>query len=949
MSARLTFPPPVLVLAGLLACSPCSAQTPALDPVLDAQFRRVHELLLERRPDEALPVAVQAVADAERILGADDPYFAAALFNLGAVYECLGRTAEVPPLYERALQIAEKAQDPEVLAGGLLRSGRVAFEAAQVSGEYENARAMLRRALEIGQAALAPDDPRLFWLMEALASAEFELGDYPRGIELFTAIIEGRKRLLGPEDPDVAASLNYLGTIYFSLGDYGSAQEAFEEALPIAQRDSANDPVLFATVLDNLGGIQARLHDYARAAESSERALAIYRVSSATPPRDVVFALNNLAVYMEELGLPERADSLLLESLAVQRREVGPDHREIATPLLNLARLHRGRGDYAAALRYAEDALAVLERSLGPEHPRVADVLATITGIHAYARQIPSALAAASRGIEIEERSLALILGTGSEPQKRLYMETLTAASDHVTTHLEFAPEDPGAAHLALTTLLRRRGRVLDVMRAQVGAFRRDAEPRDRALLDRWNELRSGMAGLIYAGPEDPASATAWRAALDSLGTELARTEASLATRSRALIQRYSSVTLDQVASALPDGSVLVEFAVFRTALRRTASGEFSDRYAAYLLDRAGTIRFADLGDAVAIDSVLDRLNAALQDPDRSDVMALARTADELVMRPVRTLAGPTRHLILSPDANLNAVPFAALVDEEGRFLVESYTITYVTSGRDILSLTSPPAGTTPPLVMGDPRYDGPGARLAAAREAAARSGSPHESEPNDLRWERLPGTAGEARVVAELLPGARLRVDSAATEAELKSVSSPRILHLATHGFFLPSAAETADAGPEIALLQAGIALSGANLRQDSMGNDGIVTAFEAAGLDLWDTELVVLSACQTGVGTIRTGEGVYGLRRALVIAGARSQLMSLWRVEDIATRDLMVEYYGRLLRGESRANALREVQTGMLNTPDRSHPYYWAAFVPIGDWRPLALPPAGARDRTQ
>jgi CHAT domain-containing protein len=166
----------------------------------------------------------------------------------------------------------------------------------------------------------------------------------------------------------------------------------------------------------------------------------------------------------------------------------------------------------------------------------------------------------------------------------------------------------------------------------------------------------------------------------------------------------------------------------------------------------------------------------------------------------------------------------------------------------------------------------------------------------------------------------------------------------VASHGFFL-SDQELGELGPragqamhtgENPLLRAGIALSGANTRRSGVSDDGILTALEAAQLDLHGTELVVLSACKTGVGQVLNGEGVYGLRRALFIAGAQTQITSLWKVADRATATLMVDYYERLLQGQGRSAALREAQQRMLST-QRSHPYWWASFVPIGDWTPL------------
>ena len=137
--------------------------------------------------------------------------------------------------------------------------------------------------------------------------------------------------------------------------------------------------------------------------------------------------------------------------------------------------------------------------------------------------------------------------------------------------------------------------------------------------------------------------------------------------------------------------------------------------------------------------------------------------------------------------------------------------------------------------------------------------------------------------------------------------------------------------------LLRSWLFFAGAN-DGGSDENDGTLTALEAAQLDLWGTKLVVLSACETGVGEAKTGDGVYGLRRALVLAGSEAQLMSLWSVSDRATRELMVEYYTRLKAGEGRSDALRRVQLKMLKDPKRRHPFYWASFIQSGEWANLA-----------
>src|SRR5262249_47788368 len=199
-----------------------------------------------------------------------------------------------------------------------------------------------------------------------------------------------------------------------------------------------------------------------------------------------------------------------------------------------------------------------------------------------------------------------------------------------------------------------------------------------------------------------------------------------------------------------------------------------------------------------------------------------------------------------------------------------------------------------------------------------------------------LPGTELEAKQIKSLFPNTELLLGERATKASLKRVVAPRILHIATHGFFLedqPVSTRglsgdkgdrrglTATLKIENPLLRSGLALAGANRGTGSSGEDGILTALEASGLNLWGTQLVVLSACDTGVGEVRTGEGVYGLRRALVLAGSETQMMSLWPVSDRWTQELMVAYYRGLQRAQGRAEALRQVQLKMLKDVKRQH----------------------------
>jgi CHAT domain-containing protein len=303
------------------------------------------------------------------------------------------------------------------------------------------------------------------------------------------------------------------------------------------------------------------------------------------------------------------------------------------------------------------------------------------------------------------------------------------------------------------------------------------------------------------------------------------------------------------------------------------------------------------------------------------------------------------------------------------KFLLEEKTITYVTSAREIVRLgaaqSKPKSGPEKELlVMGNPDFDLDLSKTSPPNSAVQLADATTQlrslsRDYGGLKFKPLPSAEAEARSVAKLLgKDTVLRVGAEAREAELKAVKSPRVLHLATHGFFLsdqelkqrnptdwnsqfmgfgPSTATTAEAW-ENPLTRCGIALSGANHAKEiskAIAEDGVLTGLEASLLDLEGTELVILSACDSGSGEVKNGEGVMSLRRAFRIAGAETVLASNWKVSDKATSLLMTEFMRRWREGESRANAWREAQLTLLRSKDFSNPFFWSAFTLTGQWR--------------
>jgi CHAT domain-containing protein/Tfp pilus assembly protein PilF len=870
-----------------------------------------------------------------------------------------GKYSEAIPLAERALKIREKVLGPEHLDVATSLNGLAGLH--HNKEDYAKAEPLYQRALAIWEKAFGHEHPDVALSLNNLAALYRARGDYAKAELLYQRALAIREKALGPEHLDVAQTLNNLARLYRARGDYAKAEPLFHRSLAILEKVLGPEHPLVAIPLNNLAGLYQDKGDYAKAEPLFHRSLAIREKVLGPEHPAVATLLNNVALLYHIMGDYAKAEAPFQRALAILEKVLGPEKPGVAIALHNLAVLYRARGDYAKAEPLFHRSLAIREKTLGPEHPNVAQSLHNLALLYRAKGETQQAVSFLTRSNEVRERNLIRTLLIGSERQKLIYLGLFAPeVNSTLSLHAQSAPDDPQALRLALTTLLRRKGRTLDNMTDTITALRRRASPQGQALLNQLSDVHSQLAALTLRGP-GTSNPTSYRSQLKQLEDQAEEIEAEISAHSSEFRTQVQPITLEVVQAAIPDGAALVEFASY-TPLDAKAKSWGPSRYLAYVLTPRGQPTWADLGEAASIDRAVDALLQALRDPRRSDVRRLARSVDEKVMSPVRALLGEARRVLVSPDGPLNLVPFAALVDERNEYLIERYSFSYLTSGRDLLRLQIPRQSKGGPLVVADPAYGEPaGADLLAdqSREPTQAGGQSVSAQGGSARvyFRPLPGTAEEAQALKRLLPQAVVLTREQATEAALKRANAPSLLHVATHGLFLkdledkPVDARDLDVlggGPsatselrlsrwaahiENPLLRSGLALAGAN-RQQSGDEDGVLTALEAAGLDLWGTKLVVLSACNTGVGEVKNGEGVYGLRRALVLAGSESQVMSLWAVKDKVTRDLMIGYYTGLQQGQGRGEALRNVQLRMLRSKNRRHPYYWASFIHSGEW---------------
>ena len=798
----------------------------------------------------------------------------------------------------------------------------------EAMGRYDKAETLAQQALALLQSAFPGPHPDVASSLHNLAALYKAMGDYSRAETLYRQAHGMWRQALGEEHPRLALSLNSLGDLSYDQGKLDAAEPLYQQALALQEKVLGPQHVDVATTLNNLAVLDKTRGRYAAAQEHYRQALTIWRTA------------------------------------------LDASHPDVALALHNMGALAQAMGNYAAAETHYQQALAIRRAVLGEHHPDVATSLYNLAAVYAATARLAAALTALQQAAAIDEQTLGQVFAISSERQRMAYLQSVRSNFDALVSFVwRYAGTFPTALPTGFDLVLRRKA-----LGAEVLAIQRDTvlggkypalEPQIRA----WTMLRRqiGRKRLDGPGREGPQEhqrlLASWETRQEQLEAALARhiPEMNLAQHLRT-VDRYT------VARALPVEAVLIEFVRFTTydfhaVPQRGEAVWQAARYGAFVMraEAPEDVQFIDLGEAVPIERMLAAFRASLPGGDRQLRVATAAPSeppsDGAALRAaifdplVPALRGHTR-LFLAPDGDLTRLPFEVLPSAEGRRLINTYRLSYLSTGRDVLRFAvSVPVPPTPALVLADPDFD--------LQEAAPA----RPAEEGRAFFTRLPGTRLEGERVAAML-GVQPWLDKTALKPRLLASHSPRLLHMATHGFFLPAPsgaqADAAVAGwPRLLaphlnhpLWRSGLALAGANtwLKSGTLlagADNGILHAEDVATLDLVATELVVLSACDTGLGEVQVGEGVFGLRRAFVLAGARTLVMSLWKVPDKQTQELMVEFYHRLLAGQSRADALREAQLALqARYPE---PWYWGGFICQGNPNPLPRPGIGWGPGTQ
>ena len=925
---------------------------------------------LQGKYTQAQPLYQRALGIDEKALGPEHPYVATSLYNMAALYKAQGKYAEAEPLYLRSLAIREKALGPNHPDVASSLNNLAALYYSQ--GKYAEAEPLYQRSIAITEKAQGPDNPHLATLLSNLASLYLAQGKYSHAEPLLKRALGIVEKVFGPNHPVLVNILNNLAAVSSDQGKHPQAESLYQRALAIQEKALGPEHPSLATILNNLAFLYHTLGRYSQAEPLYQHSLAIQQKALGPQHPDVAHSLNFLAGLYADQGKYVQAEPLFLLALAIRERALGSEHGDVANSLSNLASLYYAQGKLVEAESLSKRGLTILEKALGPDHPKVGVILINLALLY-YSQGLPNqAEPHFDRCIQNLVKQFEQHFSYMSEKERLGFLDTVSSDFPaYFSFCLTYREQLADLAGKMYDVVLWHKGFIAQSVAAVRAQIETSGDRDALALLDQLTAKKTQLAHLLTSEPKNP---EAWRKQIAQLEEEANDLEKELVRRSAGLAEQktLARVTWRDVQKALKPGEAAVEFLRFR--YHDGKKWTETTYYVALVVTPESTMPgLIVLGEAKNFEKApLRQYRAGVglargepareqQPPAEGEKKAPVSFFDAF-WKPLEPALTSAKRIYLSPDGVLNQVSLGVVPDADGKLLIERYDLRVVNSTKDLLRDKRATA-TAFAVLIGNPAFD----LNEATQRTAARSlqksgvvgGAPvgvaRGSMSRELRGGALlplPATQVELEQIAALLGQQKWQVqlytDQQALKESIKRVRQPRVLHVATHGFFLPDQErklsdrpDDRPSGLEDPMLRSGLFFAGANRTLAGQPtppdlDDGILTAYEATGLNLQGTELVVLSACETGLGQVAAGEGVFGLRRALQVAGADAVLMSMWSVPDRETQELMTLFYTKWLAGKDKHQALREAQVELRETVKARYgqdlPYYWGAFVLVG-----------------
>jgi CHAT domain-containing protein/tetratricopeptide (TPR) repeat protein len=929
--------------------------------------------------EQAEPLLLQSMNIHEYIFGKEHAEYAKCLYNLAILKWKMGDLENALTLNSEAKVIRERTLGKEhpYYAATLMLSAVLYFD----MGDYPKAEMIHLEAIDIKEKVTGREHAEFAASLNNLATLYREMGNYDKAELLHLEAKAIQEKVLGKEHYEYAKSLNNLSTLYREIGSYDKAMSLALEAKVVKEKIFGSNSSEYAISLSSLSALYRIMNDYEKAESLNIEIVGIIEKTYGREHAKFALELRNLGDLYRQMNQFEKAEPLLLETKTIYEQIFKKDNVLYARSLFSLALLYEGRQDYSRAIPLLLEAKDIFEKEIGKENHDYIGTLEHLSVIYGNAGNIVSAVELYKELANLNKNVVSKALHHLSEREMSNYLHTLSESQAMLLSFInKLSDKENPILQTCYDNSLFYKGLLL-----YAGGQLKRLALSDSVTTEKFNRLKSYGFRLAaqYALPiaeRDSNAVFELEARANELEKELTR-----------IVAGFNEVTQQvqwrDVQAALPPGAVAIEFVHYPFFDKNPTD---SILYAALVLPSGDAQpQFIPLFEEKQLDSLL-KTDGARKADYVNDLYSIAgrnlkpigkpqKSLYELLWLPLEKVlnstssaqSAETKTVYFSPSGLLHCLNLGAIPITEEQTLADRYHLVELGSTRQILIPTGRAIANQNvagdeghALLFGGVQYEMDTTAIVSANVDYSSNGIVSrggltfrfaDSTNRGGTWNYLKWTEKEVSKLEEILKSAGIRSTAYrgyhATEEAFKSMGkgtgaskSPRILHIATHGFFFPdlkAKTRTVQGGDEPIfkisehpMIRSGLILAGGNYAWQ-MGkplkpgmDDGILTAYEISQMDLTGTELAVLSACETGLGDIAGNEGVYGLQRAFKIAGVKYLIMSLWQVPDFQTQELMTTFYENWLEQKLPIpQAFRSAQQAMREK--YQNPYFWAGFI--------------------
>lgn len=868
------------------------------------------------------------------------------LENIAEMYRKTGKYKEAEAILMKSFKTSKKS-DAQIQGANSV----VALADLYVSlGKYEDAEPLCDKAIELTAQKNGKNSLEYANVLNTKAKLLYFMGRYTEAAPISTEATKIIKEKVGEKQKIYIESLGIETDIYLAIGDYEKSEKQAQTMLLLNEQLGGKNTLEYAKTLIRLGkiaylqGSDLLVSDAKNSKVEAQRLFSksekyytdgINIMQNAVKENKLEYslALTDLANLYAIIQQDTKAEELYKKAIEIEKAQVGEKNPRYATALFNLAQFYTSRGRYTESGELYEKVLDIREDYLPEGHPDYTDALIGYAGYAWRTNDLKNAEKSFISAISQYEKQIKIYFPSLTEIERIKYINKLRIHFDEfVSFAFDQVDKNPSLLSYVYNHQLQTKALIFNT---STKIRRRIMNSGDTTLTlkyQQWLEKREELARVLNMSKEkiqqEGINQTQIENELDELEKEL-----SLLSEEFARNYERKNYTWKDIQKQLKKTDAAIEIIRFRNTY-----GKYKDSIAyAYLIVDKKTKKNPQY--------ILNTDGKAME---KMYIVAYRRAAQNALDDPysygifweqVDKKLQNKLNLYVSSDGVYHQLNLNILLQPDGKYVIDNHNIRFVSNTKDLIEYKKLDETRTAnsAAFFGYPDYN---AKVVAQNNAI------QSDELKDYKLVELPGTKEEITDISKLcsekniLPKTYLGTD-ASEEMLKKATKNPAILHIATHGFFLTQTNKTRELGINIEaaskhpLLRSGLMLAGANVainnELDQESNNGILTAYEAMNLDLNNTELVIMSACETGLGEVRNGEGVFGLQRSFMTAGAKATLMSLWKVNDAATKELMTLFYKYWVHeGIEKHTAFRKAQIEL--KAKYPQPKYWGAFVMVG-----------------